>query len=411
MDGSADEIRWWRSGTATSSELSTRRDPALGSTAVRMAMTHAFCWPEVRRGGERLVAELSRGLRYAGVEVTVVSSSWSPGEEVVDGVRTIRLPRTEDDQAGAQRAFGRDVGAALSDLDVDLTHSFGVHDGVAALRTAGRRRSRRRRVTVHTDIGVPDRAWWDTQPRRDRRAVHRLVRDVDAYGCMSAHSLGALAEGWGRAGVLLPGGVDLARFVPGTRTPAPTILFAGAITEPRKGVSTLLAALPEVARVEPDVRLALSGPGDAGPMLAEVDAATRDRVDVLGVGELEDLPGLCASAWVDALPSIGETFGLAIIEGLAAGTPAVVGDTHALPELVEPGRTGATCTFDHVPSTAEALLTAIDLARDPATAEACRTSVARFDWRSAVVPRHLAVYSALLEGRPIPQPDLVAPTK
>ena len=33
-----------------------------------------------------------------------------------------------------------------------------------------------------------------------------------------------------------------------------------------------------------------------------------------------------ASAWISALPSVGDSFGMALIESLAAGTPIVVAD-------------------------------------------------------------------------------------
>ena len=39
-------------------------------------MTHAFAWPEVRRGAERLVAEVSQSLSRLGHDVTVFASAF-----------------------------------------------------------------------------------------------------------------------------------------------------------------------------------------------------------------------------------------------------------------------------------------------------------------------------------------------
>src|SRR5262245_8609689 len=64
---------------------------------VRIAFTHAFCWPEVRRGAERFIQELGGALVRRGHEVTILSSGWEAGTTVDDGVRTVRLPRRHED--------------------------------------------------------------------------------------------------------------------------------------------------------------------------------------------------------------------------------------------------------------------------------------------------------------------------
>jgi glycosyltransferase involved in cell wall biosynthesis len=72
----------------------------------------------------------------------------------------------------------------------------------------------------------------------------------------------------------------------------------------------------------------------------------------------------------------------------------VVASTHsALPELVEPGVTGALCDPDDPSSVAAAVLEAIDLSRRPGTAEACRASAARYDWDGAVAPAFERIYA------------------
>lgn len=363
---------------------------------MRVALTHAFGWPEVRRGAERLVAELAAALAACGADVTVLTSGSVPGREVRGGVTTVRLRRRHTDVAAAEADFGRRVLGPLLAGAYDVVHSFGRHDGLASLRAA---RLRRRRTTVHTDIGIPSREWWSAQGR-EGRVAQRVIRGVDVYGCMSEHALGALEAGYGRRGALLPGGVDLTTFVPRERHPTPTILYSGAVDVPRKGVAALVRALPLIAEVEPEVRLVLSGAGDASVPLAGAPSDALERVEVLGTGDLADLPRLYAEAWACALPSVHDTFGLVLVEALACGTPVVAGDSHALPELVERGRTGQVCTPFDERSIADACIEALRLARHPATADACRRSVQRFDWVTEVAPRHLDAYARALARRP-----------
>jgi phosphatidylinositol alpha-mannosyltransferase len=252
---------------------------------------------------------------------------------------------------------------------------------------------------VHTDIGIPSREWWATMGKEARYAA-RVIRDIDVYACMSRHSLDVLARDYGRDGVLIPGGVDLARFRPaGERTPEPTILFSGAIAEPRKGVATLLEALPWIMRDEPDVRLLLSGPGDASSLLANAPAEARARTDVLGTGSLEDQPARYGRAWVCALPSLNDTFGLALVEALACGTPIVAADSGALAELVTPGKTGGLCRVGEPESTARACLQALALSRRVETVGACRETARPFDWLTSIAPRYVEAYQAALADR------------
>lgn len=364
---------------------------------MRVALTHAFCWPEVRRGAERLVAELAGAVAGLGHEVTVISSAWSPGRETADGVTWIKLRRAHDDVAAAERAFGSRILPTLATGRWDVVHSHGRHDGVASLRA---RRLHRRRAVVHTDIGRPLRSWWARHPA-EAPAAERVIAGADAYCCMSRHSLELLARDYGRAGELLPGGVDLDRFRPAAaRTPAPTILYSGAIDEPRKGVAGLLAALPLVADAVPGVRLLLSGPGDATPLLAAAPPAARDRTDVVGLGTLAEQPERYGRAWVCALPSTDETFGLVLVEALACGTPVVAADAAGLPELVDPGATGALCRPGEPESIARACVEALELAAKPDTADRCRDAARPFDWRTGVAPRAVEIYERALSSRP-----------
>lgn len=355
---------------------------------MRIALTHAYSWPEVRRGGERFLHELAAALAWRHHHVTVLTAGHGPGRWIEGGVHTVRLPQRRDD-GGHQADFGRRVLPYLLAGRYDVVHSLGRRDAVASIRAAW---AHPRRRTVFTDLGLPVRWFWEGQGV-ENRYQERVVRDVDVYGCLSKFAVRTLAEDYGRTGTLIPGGVDVERFVPTSgRAPTPTLLFSGTLDEPRKGVATLLRALALVAEAEPDVRLWLSGPGDARPLLAAAPDASRVRTDVLPLGRAESQSERYGRAWATVLASTYEAFGLALLESLACGTP-VVASTHAsLPELVTPG-TGTLCRPDDARSLADACLGAFELARGPGTVDACRVSAEPFDWRTRLVPSLEAVYA------------------
>ena len=352
---------------------------------MRIALTHAFCWPEVRRGGERFLPSLGAALARRGHDVVHYSAAWRPGRSVEDGVRTVRLRRRWRDDYRHEADFGRRVFWRLAGGRFDAVHSLGRHDAVASIRAARLHPARR---TAITDLALPLPAWWEGEGPRQARAVRRVVAGIDVYSCMSAHAVELLAANYERHdGVVVPGGVDLDSFSPAVeRTPHPTILFSGAVAERRKGVPVLLAALPRIAESEPDTELWLSGPGDPAAFLREAPPGVADRVRVLGLGDADRQDERYGRAWVTALPSTHDSFGMALLESLACGTPLVT-TTHSAPhELVREGVTGELCPPEDPEALAAACLRAFALARRPETAGACRDSAQPYDWDRGLAP-------------------------
>ncbi len=369
--------------------------------SMRLAVTHPYSWPEVRRGAERIIMETARSVAARGHEVTVFSAGDQAGsEELPDGFRMVRFARKHADPLKHERWFGRKVMPALVRGRFDAVHSMMPYDALAAL--AAKRLTRHRMVTLYDEMGIPQRWWWKSIP--DGRTRRRIARSTDVYGCMSRCALDALRGEWGREGVLIPGGVRLSEFAPVEREPNPTVLFSGALDEPRKGLGTLLEAIAIVAEEEPDVVLWVSGAGDAGPILAKGPAAALERTTVLPLGAPEEQGGRYGRAWATSLPSEGDSFGLVLIESLASGTPIVAADDGAPPELVRPG-IGAMTRLHDPESLADGLREAFALARHPATADACRAAASAYDWDQGLAPWLERLYSGEPPGPdPWPQP-------
>ncbi|MCA8949754.1 MAG: glycosyltransferase, partial [Planctomycetes bacterium] len=125
-------------------------------------------------------------------------------------------------------------------------------------------------------------------------------------------------------------------------------------------------------------------------------------VDARFLGALtdDDLPGLFTGARAIVVPSRYEGFGLAALEGLAAGRPTLVADAGALPEVV--GDAGVVLPTDD----SQAWADAIRGAADPGTQSPSdrRARAAEFTWRRAAertvaLWRQLAATSAPIAPR------------
>lgn len=336
---------------------------------LRIALTSATCWPGVHRGAERYLHELSRALHEAGHQVHVLSTGRPARSRVLD------VPVRRFSPAGPAR-FGAQALARLALVPLDVWHATSTWDGAAAARLS---RSRPRLRTVFTDHGFPVRA---SRQRRGEAVPHqRVVDGVGSYVCVSQAAAAWLEQDFGRQADVVPAGVDTAVFRPGgARSPAPTVLYSGSLDEQRKGVRLLV----EAVALLPSARLVLAGPGEA-----DLSGLPVDHVDTVGVLDAEGLAQRYRSAWVTALPSTAEAFGMALVESLACGTPGVARADGGGPAEILTTGTGELCE-----GTATSLADALQRAMATADPDACRSRAEDFDWRRVVVPALEAVYAA-----------------
>jgi glycosyltransferase involved in cell wall biosynthesis len=210
-----------------------------------------------------------------------------------------------------------------------------------------------------------------------RRRLEITVKAVTECDVTVALSRSAADEFWRWLGVearVIPPGVDLSAFTPdGERAAEPTIVCAAAIDAPRKRVDMLVRAFAHVRRERPDARLLLNRPRDPG--LAE--ALAGPGVELADLDDRAALAEAYRRAWVSALPSLGEAFGLVLVEALACGTPVVATRAGGMAEIV--GDDGVGRLFDgDERELAQAILGTFELAGDPATAGACRARAEDF---------------------------------
>jgi glycosyltransferase involved in cell wall biosynthesis len=354
-----------------------------------VALLSPVFWPEVRRGSERFARDLADTLLARGHQPVLITSHRSARRSVgvEDGLTVIRNPRPPDRRL-ERRMFEHHLThvpfsyLSLCGGDYDIAHALYPTDALAANRW----RSRTGRPSVLSYMGIAHRRGLANRRWRPEITL-RAMRGADAVVVLSRAAADACERWLGVAPRVIPPGVDLESFAPGpseARDPRPTIVCPAALDVPRKRVSLLLEAFSLVRRSLPDARLVLSGRGpapDDGVELADLDSsvALRDAY---------------RAAWVCALPSLGEAFGLVAAEALACGTPVVASDDGALPELVDSPRIGRLFGGDEPGELARALLEGFDLAGEPATADACRDRVLPLS-REATAERYLALYAEL----------------
>jgi glycosyltransferase involved in cell wall biosynthesis len=128
----------------------------------------------------------------------------------------------------------------------------------------------------------------------------------------------------------------------------PVVGYVGRIV-PSKGVTALIKAMRVVWQWNPAVRLMLAGPrtlmgmeGDKEVELAlgRLSESERVRVLVLGQFDEEDKANIFDSLDVFAMPSIGESFGIAYLEAWMCGKPVIGANVGSTPYVIRHGVDG-----------------------------------------------------------------------
>jgi phosphatidylinositol alpha-mannosyltransferase len=185
---------------------------------------------------------------------------------------------------------------------------------------------------------------------------------------------------------VIPNGVDVERFAqapPAALPPGTRLLFVGRL-ERRKGFRTAVTAFELlVAEGEfPDLVLAVVGEGSERSAVDGLAPPVRERVLMRGAVSEADLPGYYAAADVFLAPSTGgESFGIVLVEAMAAGLPVVASDIPGYRSVIRHESEGVLVGVDDPLALAGAVRRVL---RDPTLAatlrEQGRARAGRFDW-------------------------------
>jgi len=148
---------------------------------------------------------------------------------------------------------------------------------------------------------------------------------------------------------VIPNGIDYPRFfrryepLPQLADDRPTVLFVGRL-EKRKGLKFLLRAWPMVLDRQPNARLVVVGRGrplEGYRRFARRQGWSADDVVFAGYVPAEDLPRYYQSCDVFCAPNTGqESFGIVLLEAMAAGAPIVASAIPGFHDVVSNGLQG-----------------------------------------------------------------------
>jgi phosphatidylinositol alpha-mannosyltransferase len=238
--------------------------------------------------------------------------------------------------------------------------------------------------------GKPLVATFHADPPRWVTRLYRIIPGLDRslrrsiITAVSQVAAKALPPSWGQVRIV-PNAIDVASYAPSVDRETHRVAFLGR-DDPRKGLSLLLEAWPAVRSALPDAELIVMGASRKEP---------QPGVEFLGPISGEEKRRLLASSQVYVAPNLGgESFGIVVVEGMAAGCAVVSSDVPAFVEV------GGDVTVRVPAGDANALATAVStLLVDPTSAremgKRARRRAAAFDW-SAVMSSYRGLYEQAL---------------
>lgn len=188
------------------------------------------------------------------------------------------------------------------------------------------------------------------------------------------------------------------------------VLFAS-LLQRRKGVHTVVAAMPEIIRRNPDVEFWFVGKGTRtadGVFMRDViqhalgESGVLEHARFLESMHPRELTGLYQRASVVAVPALNDVFPNVALEAMACGTPCVVSTHTGVDELINDGESGYIVPPDDPPALTAALLRALALSDDAQVAmgRAARLAIERECAAPVIAAQTVQSYrKALSHGR------------
>jgi phosphatidylinositol alpha-mannosyltransferase len=359
---------------------------------------------DVQGGVQSHVGDLAEALTGLGHQVQVLAPGEQAGEQaghlpayVTTTGRALPMPYNG---SVARVSFGPLVAARvrrwLDRGDFDVLH---IHEpatpsvSVLALWSA-------RTPVVATFHTAQERSWaLETSAATFLRAG---LAKIDAHIAVSDEAHRTMDRYLDASPVVIPNGVHTARYSlePRARGDGPRLLFIGRVDEPRKGLQVLLDAMPQVLARHPDARLTVVG-GGRRSVARRLDPHVAGRVEFTGVlTDAAKARALAAADMVIAPNTYGESFGIVLVEAMAAGAAVVASDLPAFRQVLGGGRYGALCEVGDPGDLARTVTELIeDRLRRGDLVRRARRAVGGYDW-SVVAPRVVEVYESVVDDPP-----------
>ncbi len=318
-----------------------RRDPVLGVWAHRQALAAHDAGAEVRvLALERPLPPASTLASARRLTRALVGAARQPRHDTLDDldveyVRFVSPPRDRSYATWDRWARGP-LGKALdklhADWPLDLVHAHYALPAAGAALAFTEQEGLPLAVSVHGgDVLGPL-----VSTPQARARVGGVLRRASVVLCNSKDTLIRCSSLTGSAArmCIVHLGAEAPRNPP-PKHQRPSVATLGHIVGRKRHVDVLHALTVLAARV-PDVRWVVIGDGPERPALARLAAqlGIADRIDWLGQLPPDEALAELARCHVMALPSFDEAFGVAYVEALACGLPAIGCEGEGGPEEI-----------------------------------------------------------------------------
>jgi glycosyltransferase involved in cell wall biosynthesis len=327
----------------------------MGACELKIALCSDWVYPSVG-GVQSHIMGLAAQLKELGHEVIIVTKEMDhedPTAEYPGGVRKVKAKRLTLPEHVLAPPNPDDLRRLLKREDFDVVHAHHAFTPTPLLSLdAARRLGVPSVLTNHsiTFASSSDLIWGPVSQVLPFKRYISMAGRVIAVSGAAAEFIERFMDS-GKA-IVIPNGVDVERFhdprpVPKgvfdlTRLEHPMVFSAGRLAF-RKGFHLLLEAMPRVLSVNPGARLYVAGKGAMAGFLSMLVESLdlKDEVKLLGFVPEDVLPWLYRSCDVFALPSVAaESFGITLIEAMAAGRPVVASRIGGVPEIIDDGVDG-----------------------------------------------------------------------
>jgi phosphatidylinositol alpha-mannosyltransferase len=362
-------------------------------------------------GVTKHITNLAKSFGRQGHRVRIIAASSQAGEAIpahVICISSFVLPVPYSGsiaRVSLSPYLGRRIRALLQQESFDIVH---LHEPMtptlpwaAAWAT--------RKASPHTALVGTFHAYRETPafPYKYARPIFdRVAHCLDGRIAVSPAARDYISAYFPGAYRVIPNGVDVALF--GSRDVSPLPQFADGLNtlfvgrlEPRKGFHYLVEAFARVKAALPTARLLVVGPysaEDRRPYERELARLRLGDVHFVGYVSDEELARYYRSSHVLCAPSTGfESFGMVLLEAMAAGVPIVACDIAGYRSVLSHQVEGLLLPPRDAPALADGLISLLD---DPdlrlAMGQRGRANAARYAW-DQIAERVLDCYYDVLE--------------
>ena len=367
------------------------------SAAPRLLIAVPYPPPDPKAGGAELfvmclIEELTAAYDWEIAVVTTMPKSKVHSEVTPANVKVYRLPyRFIVSNSPVSLSWVYDLKRIVAHVNPDVIN---IHMPVPGLGDMVSHVAGHRPVVIYYHFGSMKKGNWQLDPLiglYESFLLPSTLRKASQLACGNSYVKEGVLRGVRDKTSIIAPGVDSARFCPALRRVThPHVLYVGSLnqSDQHKRFGDLLEACKTLRLDLPGLHLTAVGGGDGRRMFQEM--ATRlgiaDIVDFRGRLEGDALADAYRNAAVLAVPSLRETFGMVITEGMASGLPVVVVDGGGVRSLVDDGTDGLLVPPRDPRALAHALLSLLNNPeRADAFGEAGRKKVSeRFGWSHQV---------------------------